>query len=83
MALRKAEREARRADAEKALRRSMGGWPKRTTRVRVTLQDGRQRPRHEGRVTYVATSGAFALLEDGEEAPLHVPLDRVRKVEVL
>lgn len=77
MALRKAEREARRVEAEKALRRAW--W----RRVRVTVQDGRRRPRSEGIVRHVATSGAFALLDDGGDELLRVPLDDVRKVEVL
>jgi hypothetical protein len=77
VALTKTERERRLALVQQEMRRA------RNRTVRVTVQYGRRRPRFEGVVREVATSGAFALLDDGGEFPLHVPLDRVRKVEVL
>lgn len=88
MALSRRDRDLLRADVLTELRHR---WGQRgdDAAVELVLQVGRKRPRVTGRVVYVATSGAYALLADGCEpdesigetaGPLHVPIDRVRRV---
>jgi hypothetical protein len=78
VALTKAKREERRLTAIARLREAWHHY--RSPLVTVTIQRGRQRPRFTGRVVFVATSGAFCLLDDGGEDRLHVPLDDVVSV---
>lgn len=77
MALTKAQREKRRAAIETELRIV---FSRRAPDVTLTVQRGRTRPRVTGRLMTIATSGAFALLDDGGREPLHVPLDAVLRV---
>ena len=83
MALSRAARDARRAAVLAGLRAAWGPQARHSPRGRVhvlTLQEGRSRPRITGRVIYVSTSGAYALLDDGGGEPLHVPVERVVNV---
>jgi hypothetical protein len=79
VALTKAQRAERQRRAVDELRSRWRG-PQRDRRVTLTLQDHRRRPRISGWVAYVATSGAYVLLDDGGEDPLHVPTDIIRAV---
>ena len=83
MALTKAQREERREKAAETLRMYWRRGKPAERRVTLGLQKGRRRPRVTGEVTYVATSGAFCLIDDGTGNPthLHVPVDRIRSVD--
>jgi hypothetical protein len=77
----KAERERRREAVLFQLREVWWGRRGCGRRVTLALQRGRKRPLVSGRIAYVATSGAFVLVDDGGDEPLHVPLDVIRSVE--
>jgi predicted metal-dependent RNase len=77
----KAQREHRARVALEALRAAWRGAKKPDRYVRVTLQQGRKRPRVSGYVVYVSTTGSYVLLDLGDgDDPLHVPLDVVASV---
>jgi hypothetical protein len=85
VALTKAQRAERRAEVLEQLRNAWRPWLPLGQRVDVelVLQRGRRRPRVRGLIAYMATSGAFVLMDDGGEEPLHVPIDVIRSVRTL